>query len=102
MRREQIISSFIDQHPSLFVVDPPRRRIHHSSIRIGIPPMQRKDHLSKILSHMDMCSDISMPIYHLSYPAFLPTTNYSMPEKTSSVDFSNLGLLLAKSRNPVF
>jgi hypothetical protein len=75
-----------------------------AKLELESPAMQREDHLSKMLSQMRMSSDFSLPAPSSSGP---PPTAASGEEdlflarKTSSIDFTDLELILARTRNPV-
>ena len=77
-----------------------------SKLELESPAMQREDNLSKILSQMRMSSDFSLAPTHPSTSTAAPALTQGDEElflarKTSSVDFTDLELLLARTRNPI-
>jgi len=77
-----------------------------SKLELESPTMQREDNLSKLLSQMRMSSDFSLPTpptstSALPRPPAVGEEDLFLARKTSSIDFTDLELLLARARNPV-
>src|SRR5271170_1696754 len=77
-----------------------------SKLELESPAMQREDNLSKMLSQMRMSSDFSFAITHPSTSTAAPPPaagegDLFLARKISSVDFTDLELSLARTRNPL-
>src|SRR5277367_2247069 len=77
-------------------------------LELESPAMQRENNLSKMLSQMRMSSDFSLPTTHPSSstvyapaPAASGDDELFLARKTSSMDFTDLELLLARTKNPI-
>jgi hypothetical protein len=77
-----------------------------SKLELESPAMQREDNLSKMLSQMRMSSDFSFATTHpLTSTAAPPPAagedDLFLARKISSIDFTDLELSLARTRNPI-
>lgn len=74
-----------------------------AKLELELPAMQREDNLSKMLSQMRMSSDFSLPAPSSSGPptAASGEEDLFLARKRSSIDFTDLELILARTPNPV-